>query len=201
MPLHVLPLYSLLSTQAQMRVFEPCPPGHRLCVIATNVAETSLTIPGIRYVVDAGRVKERVYDPTTGVQRFVVSWTSKASADQRAGRAGRLGPGHTYRLFSSAVFGDRFPLFSEPEIMRTPIEGVALQMKAMGISNFVNFPFPSKPDPLSLRKAEKLLTNLGALDSTVPNLRITALGRVMAKFPVSPRYAKMYICSSQFFHD
>ncbi|GET03929.1 P-loop containing nucleoside triphosphate hydrolase protein [Rhizophagus clarus] len=111
-PLYVLPLYSLLSTHAQLRVFEPPPEGTRLCVVATNVAETSLTIPSIKYVVDCGKVKERLYDVVTGVQSYIVNWTSKASADQRAGRAGRTGPGHCYRLFSSAVFNDQFQQFT-----------------------------------------------------------------------------------------
>ena len=100
---HVLPLYSQLPTNQQLRVFEPPPDGSRLIVLATNVAETSLTIPGIRYVFDCGRAKEKKYDPTTGVQSFEVGWISKASANQRAGRAGRTGPGHCYRLYSSAV--------------------------------------------------------------------------------------------------
>ena len=102
-PLYVLPLYSLLPTKQQMKVFEDPPPGSRICIVATNVAETSLTIPGIRYVVDCGRSKERKYNQENGVQSFEVDWVSKASANQRAGRAGRTGPGHCYRLYSSAV--------------------------------------------------------------------------------------------------
>lgn len=122
-PLHVLPLFSLLPVNDQLRVFQPPPEGSRLCVVATNVAETSLTIPGIKYVVDCGRVKERVYDRTTGVESFQIRWISKASAAQRAGRAGRTGPGHCYRLYSSAVFERDFAQFSEPEILKYPIEG------------------------------------------------------------------------------
>jgi len=122
-PLHVLPLFSLLPVAEQLRVFQPPPEQSRLCVVATNVAETSLTIPGIRYVVDCGRVKERVYDKGTGVESYQIGWISKASAAQRAGRAGRTGPGHCYRLFSSAVFERDFPQFSEPEILKYPIEG------------------------------------------------------------------------------
>ena len=157
MPLHVLPLYSLLSTQAQLRVFEPPPAGARLCVIATNVAETSLTIPNIRYVIDTGKVKERIFDSRTGTQTYSIKWTSKASANQRAGRAGRVGAGHCYRLFSSAVFHDRFEEFSKPEILKTPVEGVVLQMKAMGIHQVVNFPFPTPPDKDAMRVAEKVI--------------------------------------------
>ncbi|ORY36721.1 P-loop containing nucleoside triphosphate hydrolase protein [Rhizoclosmatium globosum] len=126
MPLHVLPLNPTLCR-------------------ATNVAETSLTIPGIKYVIDCGKVKERRYDTHSGVQTFQIGWTSRASADQRAGRAGRVGPGHCYRLFSSAVFANHFEQFSRPEMLRVPIEGVVLQMKSMGISNVLNFPFPTPP--------------------------------------------------------
>jgi ATP-dependent RNA helicase DHX37/DHR1 len=132
-PLHVLPLYAMLPAAAQLRVFGDPPAGHRLVVVATNVAETSLTIPGIRYVVDCGRAKERTYERGSGMSKFEVNWISKASADQRAGRAGRVGPGHCYRLYSSAMFNDHFPQHAPPEIESAPIEGVVLQMKAMGI--------------------------------------------------------------------
>jgi len=195
--LHVLPLYSLLPTAAQLRVFEEPPEGSRLCVIATNVAETSLTIPNIRYVVDTGKVKTRVYDPYTGIQTYQIRWTSKASADQRAGRAGRTGPGHCYRLFSSAVFNDQFEDFSKPEILKTPIDGVVVQMKSMGISQVCNFPFPTAPNRDQLRKSERILTYLGALDPDTKNLKITPLGKLIAKLPVLPRYGKMLILAAQ----
>jgi ATP-dependent RNA helicase DHX37/DHR1 len=117
-PLYVLPLFSLLPVTEQLKIFQPPPDGFRLCVVATNVAETSLTIPGIKYVVDCGRVKERVYDKRTGVESFQVRWVSKASAGQRSGRAGRIGPGHCYRLYSSAVFERDFSTFAEPEILK-----------------------------------------------------------------------------------
>lgn len=122
-PLHILPLYSLLPIDAQLRVFQPPPEGTRLCVAATNIAETSLTISGIKYVVDCGKVKERFYDKGTGVESFRIGWISKASAAQRAGRAGRTEPGHCYRLYSSTVFERDFAQFSEPEILKYPIEG------------------------------------------------------------------------------
>merc|ERR1712001_359 len=105
-PLHVLPLYAKLDPKDQQKVFKDTPKGQRLCVIATNVAETSLTIPGVKYVVDTGKMKIRLFDKVTGVSTYQVMWISKAQADQRAGRAGRVGPGHCYRLFSSAVFQD-----------------------------------------------------------------------------------------------
>ncbi|KAJ2006785.1 putative ATP-dependent RNA helicase DHR1 [Coemansia thaxteri] len=193
-PLYVLPLYSLLSADQQLKVFAPPPPGSRLCVVATNVAETSITIPGIRYVVDTGLAKEKSYDAQTQVQSFEVGWTSQASANQRMGRAGRTGPGHCYRIFSSAVFNDQFVKFSEPEVLRMPIEGVVLQMKAMNLDNVTNFPFPTPPSRSALAKAERLLTWLGALDGKG---RISDLGRLMSVFPVAPRFAKMLIVGQQ----
>ncbi|KAH8114512.1 P-loop containing nucleoside triphosphate hydrolase protein, partial [Phellopilus nigrolimitatus] len=202
-PMHVLPLYSILPTEQQMRVFETPPPGARLVVVATNVAETSLTIPGIRYVVDCGRAKERCYDTATGVQSFRVNWISKASADQRAGRAGRTGPGHCYRIYSSALFEHHFEQFARPEILQMPIEGVVLQMKSMHVDTVTNFPFPTPPDRMRLRKAEELLVHLGALapsgalPRTPADGPITELGRAMALFPLSPRFAKMLVSGRQ----
>ncbi|MCJ1249904.1 putative ATP-dependent RNA helicase DHR1 [Trapelia coarctata] len=184
----ILPLYSQLSTKAQLRVFEAPPENTRLIVLATNVAETSLTIPGIRYVFDCGRAKEKKYDTNTGVQTFEVGWISKASANQRAGRAGRTGPGHVYRLYSSAVYERDFEEHAVPEILRTPIEGVILQLKSMKLRNIASFPFPTPPDLGSLLKAEKLLTHLGSLTAEG---NITAHGQDLAQYPLSPRFAKM----------
>nr|XP_025872854.1 probable ATP-dependent RNA helicase DHX37 [Vulpes vulpes] len=208
LPLHVLPLYSLLAPEKQAQVFQPPPEGTRLCVVATNVAETSLTIPGIKYVVDCGKVKKRHYDRVTGVSSFRVTWVSQASADQRAGRAGRTEPGHCYRLYSSAVFSD-FEQFPPPEITRRPVEDLILQMKALNIEKVINFPFPTPPSVEALIAAEELLIALGALQApqkteSVKQLQrswlgcpITALGRTMATFPVAPRYAKMLALSRQ----
>ncbi|OXB58759.1 hypothetical protein ASZ78_012355 [Callipepla squamata] len=162
LPLYVLPLYSLLAPEKQAKVFRPPPPGTRLCVVATNVAETSLTIPGIKYVVDCGKVKKRFYDKITGVSSFRVTWISQASANQRAGRAGRTEPGHCYRLYSSAVFMD-FEKFSAPEITKRPVEDLILQMKALNIEKVINFPFPTPPPAEALAAAEELLIALGAL--------------------------------------
>uniref|UniRef100_A0A8W4FPX9 DEAH-box helicase 37 n=1 Tax=Sus scrofa TaxID=9823 RepID=A0A8W4FPX9_PIG len=207
-PLHVLPLYSLLAPEKQAQVFQPPPEGTRLCVVATNVAETSLTIPGIKYVVDCGKVKKRHYDRVTGVSSFRVTWVSQASADQRAGRAGRTEPGHCYRLYSSAVFED-FEKFPPPEITRRPVEDLILQMKALNIEKVINFPFPTPPSIEALIAAEELLIALGALQAPPKTERmkqlqrsrlscpITVLGRTMATFPVAPRYAKMLALSRQ----
>ncbi|KAF4110339.1 probable ATP-dependent RNA helicase DHX37 [Onychostoma macrolepis] len=207
-PLYVLPLYSLLAPELQAKVFRPPPAGARLCIVATNVAETSLTIPGIKYVVDCGRVKKRFYDRVTGVSSFKVTWISQASANQRAGRAGRTEPGHCYRLYSSAVFGD-FSLFSEAEITRRPVDDLVLQMKDLNIEKVVNFPFPTPPSSEALISAEQLLISLGALEEPPRHGRlgemerarlscpITPLGRAMAAFPVAPRYAKMLALGRQ----
>ncbi|KAG9315883.1 P-loop containing nucleoside triphosphate hydrolase protein [Chiua virens] len=183
LPIHVVPLYSLLPSDKQMQVFEPPPPGHRLV---------------------------RRYDATSSIQSFQVNWISKASAAQRAGRAGRTGPGHCYRLYSSALYEHYFESFSQPEILRTPIEGVVLQMKSMGVDTVVNFPFPTPPDAQALKKAETILTHLGAVTSTplassatsqvtVATIggRITALGKSMSLFPLAPRYSRMLVAGQQ----
>ncbi|XP_055380352.1 probable ATP-dependent RNA helicase kurz [Condylostylus longicornis] len=201
-PLWVLPLYSLLSSEKQIRVFDSPPEGCRLCVVSTNVAETSLTIPNIKYVVDSGRQKTRLYEKVTGVSSFNVTFTSKASANQRAGRAGRTGPGHCYRLYSSAVFNDEFEDFAMPDIKRKPVDDLMLQMKCIGIDKVINFPFPSPPDIIQLEAAEKRLTLLGALedaetDSHGKIAKVTALGQAISAFPVAPRYGKMLALSHQ----
>ncbi|KAJ5166401.1 ATP-dependent RNA helicase DHR1 [Penicillium canariense] len=191
---HVLPLYSQLPTKEQMKVFEPAPENSRLIILATNVAETSLTIPGIKYVFDCGRSKEKQYDLSTGVQNFQIGWISKASASQRAGRAGRTGPGHCYRLYSSAVYEADFADYTDPEILRTPIEGVVLQMKSMGLHNVINFPFPTPPSRQGLAKAEKLLKYLGALTGSG---QVTQIGRRLSTYPLSPRFGKMLYIGHQ----
>eukprot|EP00249_Psilotum_nudum_P022320 c28469_g1_i1 orf=694-4590(-) len=194
-PLHVLPLYAALPAAAQLRVFNAVPERSRLVVVATNVAETSITIPGIKYVVDCGRAKEKDYDCLSGVAKYEVRWISKASAAQRAGRAGRTGPGYCYRLYSSAIFNDTFPEFAAPEIYRAPIEGLVLLMKSMGINKVMNFPFPSQPDQQSLAGAEHCLQALSALDSKSGLL--TSMGRAMAAYPISPRHSRMLLCAMQ----
>ncbi|KAG0160538.1 hypothetical protein PDIDSM_8068 [Penicillium digitatum] len=191
---HVLPLYSQLPTKEQMKVFEPAPENSRLIILATNVAETSLTIPGIKYVFDCGRAKEKQFDLFTGVQSFQVGWISKASANQRAGRAGRTGPGHCYRMYSSAVYESEFAEYTDPEILRTPIEGVVLQMKSMGLHNVINFPFPTPPSRQGLAKAEKLLKNLGALTA---DGQVTPIGRRLSTYPLSPAVGDLFVPENQ----
>jgi len=192
----ILPLYSMLSPHQQLRVFETVPSDTRLIVVATNVAETSITIPGIKYVVDCGRVKQKIYDKVNGISHYEIVWTSQASANQRAGRAGRVGPGHCYRLYSSVVFHDHFPKFSPPEILNIPIEAVVLQMKSMAINKIESFPFPTPPDPLAIKSALNTLVNIGALNNN-EHKTITTLGKTLAVFPIMPRFAKMLLLSRQ----
>lgn len=192
-PLHVLPLYSLLAPEEQAKVFEVPPEGHRLCVLATNVAETSLTIPNIRYVVDSGLVKQRHFDLVTGAQEYRIEWISKASATQRAGRAGRLGPGHCYRLYSSAVFDQQFPAFSVPEASRTPMEGLVLQLKAMAIDHPERFPMPTPLDPASIMAAQAKLERMGAISGEEDKKKISRLGRKMALFPLAPLWSRLAV--------
>ncbi len=182
-PLHVLPLFSLMSPEEQMRIFQEPPAGSRLCVIATNVAETSITIKNIRYVIDSGKVKQRIWD-SEGRQRYEVTWTSKASVAQRTGRAGRTGPGHCYRLYSAAVFENEFPNFSPPEIARMPMEGLVLQLKNMSIDNVERFPLPTEPDAEQIRKAQDNLCHLGILEKST--FRISEFGRKVAAYPLTP---------------
>ncbi|CAL2038500.1 unnamed protein product [Caenorhabditis brenneri] len=201
-PLFCLPLYSLLSMGKQRRVFDETPAGMRLCVISTNVAETSLTIPGVKYVIDGGFEKRRLYDSITGVSRFAVCRISQASADQRAGRAGRISAGHAYRLYSSAVYQDCVK-FADPEILSKPADQLVLHLKSMNIVKVVNFPFPSAPDEQMLEAAEKRLCRLGALSESTVNgktvARITKLGKTLAVFPLAPSYAKFIAMADQ--HD
>lgn len=173
-----------------MRIFEPPPDGSRLIIIATNIAETSLTIPGIRYVVDSGKVKQREH--SSGSSFFKTTWTSRASSDQRAGRAGRTAPGHCYRLYSSAVFTEYFPEFNEPEIKRTPAESVVLALKSVGVQRVVGFPFPTPLDQVCIQDAMRVLEGIGCCEAETAGGKVTKLGRLVSQFPVHPRYGKMY---------
>ncbi|KAI3787681.1 hypothetical protein L2E82_00012 [Cichorium intybus] len=188
--LSVLPLYAMLPGSAQLRVFEDIKEGERLVVVATNVAETSLTIPGIKYVVDTGREKVKKYNSSNGMETYEVQWISKASAAQRAGRAGRTGAGHCYRLYSSAVFNNIFADFSTAEILKIPVDGVVLLMKSMGIKEITKFPFPTPPEAKALVEAEVCLKSLEAVDC---DGKLTPLGKAMSHYPMSPRHSRMLL--------
>ncbi|BFG18520.1 hypothetical protein CerSpe_047930 [Prunus speciosa] len=187
--LHVVPLYARLNAEAQLTELEKVKEGERLVVVATNVAETSLTISGIKYVVDTGKEKVKDYN-SNGMETYKIQWISKASADQRKGRAGRTGPGHCYRLYSQAVYYNKFPDFSAPEISKVPFDGVALLLKSMNILKISNFPFPTPPEAGAVDEAERLLTALEASDT---NGRLTPLGHSMACYPLRPRHSRMLL--------
>ena len=200
LPLLALPLYSALPPDQQQRVFNSQSDDYRLVVVATNVAETSLTIPGITYVVDSGKVKTKEYCPVTGMSQFRVVWVSHASAEQRAGRAGRTGPGHCYRLYSTAVMGNVMEKHTEPEITKKPIDGLVLQMKNLNIHRILNFPFPTPPSLSLIETAEKELQFLDLLKpgqtvNNTPVNKITDLGKQCVNLPVSPRFAKLLLLS------
>jgi ATP-dependent RNA helicase DHX37/DHR1 len=189
----ILPLYSMLSAEEQARVFDKVSEGVRLIVVATNIAETSITIPDISYVVDSGRQKCRNYHAGTGVASYDVMWISRAAADQRAGRAGRTGPGHCYRMYSSSMFSRHMNAFALPEVLIRPLEDVVLAMKAMNVSNVANFPFPTAPDQGQLDAAVKLLANIGCIDLSNVEKRgvdgeITRLGAAVAKLPLGVQH-------------
>ncbi|EKM84038.1 hypothetical protein AGABI1DRAFT_110634 [Agaricus bisporus var. burnettii JB137-S8] len=188
----ILPIYSALPSEVQSRVFEPTPPGARKVVIATNVAETSLTIPGIYYVVDPGFSKQNAYDPRLGMDSLVVMPISQAQARQRAGRAGRTGPGKCYRLYTEAAYRNEMLPNSIPDIQRTNLSSTILQLKAMGINDLLSFDFMDPPPSQTMLTA---LENLYALSALDDEGLLTRLGRKMADFPMEPPLAKMVIAS------
>ncbi|AKS31375.1 ATP-dependent RNA helicase HrpA [Mycolicibacterium goodii] len=193
----VLPLYARLPTAEQQKVFQPSRSGRRV-VLATNVAETSLTVPGIRYVVDPGTARISRYSRRTKVQRLPIEPISQASAAQRAGRSGRTAPGVCIRLYSEEDFESR-PRYTDPEILRTNLAAVILQMSALGLGDIENFPFLDPPDARSIRDGIGLLQELGAFDSasaagagnSTPAL--TETGRRLARLPLDPRIGRMIL--------
>lgn len=189
----VLPVYSALPSEMQTRIFEPAKPGTRKCVIATNIAETSLTIDGIYYVVDPGFVKQKVYNSESGIDALVVTPISQQQAKQRSGRAGRTGPGKTYRLYTERAFRDEMLDTAVPEIQRTNLASTLLSLKAMGINDLIAFDFMDAPPTETMVTALKALFDLGALDDEG---LLTRLGRRMAEFPLEPNQAKMLIQST-----
>ena len=182
----VLPLYSRLSAAEQHRIFERRP--HRRIILATNIAETSLTVPGIRYVVDPGTARISRYSARTKVQRLPIEPISQASANQRAGRSGRVADGICIRLYSQEDFDGR-EKFTQPEIQRTSLASVILQMLALGLGNVADFPFIDPPEERAVRAGAQLLTESGAIDGT----RLTPVGRRLARLPIDPRLGRMLL--------
>jgi ATP-dependent helicase HrpA len=190
--LEVLPLYARLSATEQHRIFQPHR-GRRI-VLSTNVAETSITVPGVRYVIDAGTARISRYSKRLKVQRLPIEPVSRASANQRAGRCGRVAPGVCIRLFTQDDFEQR-PEFTEPEILRTNLASVILQMTAIGLGDVERFPFVEAPDSSSIRDGYLLLDELGALAPGrigAPR-KLTEVGRQLARLPVDPRLGRMVI--------
>ncbi len=194
----ILPLFARLSAAEQHRVFEPHP-GRRV-VLATNVAETSLTVPGVRYVVDPGTARISRWSKATKVQRLPIEPISQASASQRSGRCGRVADGVAIRLYSEADLASR-PEFTEPEILRTSLASVILQMIAVGVAaspeDVATFPFVDPPDTRAVRDGVQLLVELGALARTTGAadgaLHLTDVGRALALLPIDPRLARMIV--------
>jgi ATP-dependent helicase HrpA len=188
----VLELYSRLSWEQQSKIFQRG--SRQRIVLATNVAETSITVPGIRTVIDSGLARISRYSPRNRLQRLPIEPVSRASADQRKGRCGRLGPGLCLRLYTEADFDARAP-FTEPEILRTNLAALLLRLAADGLGEAENFPFIDPPDPRALSDGYRLLQELQALDA---DRRITRRGRAMARLPLDPRLARALLESKRF---
>ena len=188
----ILPVYSALPAEQQIKIFEPAPHGCRKCIIATNIAEASLTIDGIYYVVDSGFCKMKAFNPKIGMDSLVVVPISQSSALQRAGRAGRTGPGKCFRLYTYDCFNNEMLKASIPEIQRTNLANTVLLLKALGINDLIHFEFMDPPPIQSLINAMEQLYYLGALDDEG---LLTKLGRRMAEFPLEPQLSKTLLAS------
>ncbi|KAF4635844.1 hypothetical protein G7Y89_g2245 [Cudoniella acicularis] len=202
-PLKVYPLYGTLPPQQQQRIFEPAPPPARAggrpgrkVIVGTNIAETSLTIDGIVYVVDPGFSKQKVYNPRIRVESLLVSPISKASAQQRAGRAGRTRPGKCFRLYTEAAFKKELIEQTHPEILRSNLANTVLELKKLGIDDLVHFDLMDPPAPETLMRALEELNYLACLDDDGD---LTTLGKLASEFPLDPALAVMLISSPEFF--
>jgi len=199
--IQVLPLYSSLPPAQQQLIFGPPPqknrkgvPG-RKCIVATNIAETSITIDGVVYVIDPGMVKQKVYNPRIRVESLLVCPISKASAKQRAGRAGRTKPGKCFRLYTERAYEEELQENTYPEILRSNLSGVILTLLKLGIQDLVHFDFIDPPAPETLMRALEMLSYLGAIDD---NGALTKLGSDMSEYPLEPQQAKMLLTAEKF---
>ena len=198
---NVVPLYATLPPAMQQKIFDKAPEGKpgklpgRKIVVSTNIAETSLTIDGIVYVIDPGFSKQKVFNPRIRVESLLVSPISRASAQQRAGRAGRTQPGKCFRLYTEQSFKKDLQEQTYPEILRSNLGSVVLQLKKLGIDDLVHFDFMDPPAPETLMRALELLNYLGALDDEG---ELTTVGQVMAEYPLDPQLAKMLVTSCEF---
>ncbi|KAK6803917.1 hypothetical protein RDI58_001701 [Solanum bulbocastanum] len=201
-PVKAVPLYSTLPPAMQQKIFEPAPPPvveggppGRKIVVSTNIAETSLTIDGIVYVIDPGFAKQKVYNPRVRVESLLVSPISKASAHQRSGRAGRTQPGKCFRLYTEKSFHNDLQPQTYPEILRSNLANTVLTLKKLGIDDLVHFDFMDPPAPETLMRALEVLNYLGALDD---DGNMTRLGEIMSEFPLDPQMGKMLVVSPEF---
>lgn len=201
-PVKVVPLYSTLPPAMQQKIFDAAPPpsfqggpAGRKIVVSTNIAETSLTIDGIVYVIDPGFAKQKVYNPRVRVESLLVSPISKASAHQRSGRAGRTQPGKCFRLYTEKSFNTDLQPQTYPEILRSNLANTVLTLKKLGIDDLVHFDFMDPPAPETLMRALEVLNYLGALDDEG---NLTKLGEIMSEFPLDPQMAKMLVVSAEF---
>ncbi|XP_040899570.1 pre-mRNA-splicing factor ATP-dependent RNA helicase DHX16 isoform X2 [Toxotes jaculatrix] len=190
----VLPIYANLPSDMQAKIFNPTPPGARKVVVATNIAETSLTIDGIIYVIDPGFCKQKSYNARTGMESLIVTPCSRASANQRAGRAGRVAAGKCFRLYTAWAFKHEMEETTVPEIQRTNLGNVVLLLKSLGINDLIHFDFMDPPPHETLVLALEQLYALGALNHLG---ELTKLGRRMAELPVDPMLSKMILASEQ----
>ncbi|KAG0269632.1 hypothetical protein DFQ27_002853 [Actinomortierella ambigua] len=191
----ICPIYSSLPTDMQGKIFEPTPEGARKVVLATNIAETSITIDGVKYVIDTGFSKMLSYNPKTGMESLVVTPCSRASANQRAGRAGRVGPGKCFRLYTQWAFHNEMDQDTAPEIQRINLNSVVLSLKSLGINDIIGFEFMDPPPEETLMRALEQLYALGALNDKG---QLTKLGRRMAEFPGDPMLAKTLIMAEKY---
>lgn len=187
----ICPLYTKLPLPEQQKVFKHAAETKRLIVVSTNVAETSLTIPNVKYVVDCGKEKTIVYNEQKTLGRFEIDWISQSSAKQREGRAGRTCAGFCYRVFSISAY-NKMKEFSDPEILKEPLDSSILTLKTIGIEEIMKFPFVTKPGVQSILQAEKELVKIGALTE---DQKITALGTSLSQFPIKPRLGKLLLMS------
>ncbi|XP_050367474.1 probable pre-mRNA-splicing factor ATP-dependent RNA helicase DEAH2 isoform X2 [Argentina anserina] len=201
-PVKVVPLYSTLPPAMQQKIFDAAPPptteggpAGRKIVVSTNIAETSLTIDGIVYVIDPGFSKQKVYNPRVRVESLLVSPISKASAHQRSGRAGRTRPGKCFRLYTEKSFHNDLVPQTYPEILRSNLANTVLTLKKLGIDDLVHFDFMDPPAPETLMRALEVLNYLGALDDEG---NLTKLGEIMSEFPLDPQMSKMLVVSPEF---
>lgn len=192
----ILPLYSGLSRAEQDLIFAPTPRGKRKVIISTNIAETSLTLEGVVYVVDSGFSKQRFYNPISDVENLVVAPISKASARQRAGRAGRLRPGKCFRLYTEDYFIEKMPAEGVPEMQRSNLISCVIQLKALGIDNILGFDWLASPSPEAMVRALEVLYSLGILDD---DAKLTSpTGFQVAEIPSDPMIAKMILSANTF---